>query len=310
MTVSELKKQIKGNLLQKFYIFSGTETYVQNLYAKKIAETSGAIFRRPESVSDVLNTRGSSFIKQKYCYFVRDDEVFMKNESLWDKIESLLGDNILIVIVTEPDKRSVFYKHFQDQIIVFESLVDSTIIRHIKQEIELSKNNIQALIDVCDSNYSQILTEVDKINQYSKANDISPDDAFVKLWEDNLIHRPVKDVVFDFVAAVGLCKPRTSFALMSECLENGDGSLKLISLLYTQFKHILQVQSCSSTDIAKATGLSDWEIKLVRDKVNIYHNWELIDFLKLLKKLETGIKTGEMEEVYVMDYLMVYVLGG
>ena len=319
MTVSELKRLIMdGNIgkldissgTENFYIFSGVEIEVQNIYARKMAEVCGKELRRPDSVADVLNTRASIFASQSYCYFVRDDASFIANESLWDKITNLLGDNILILAITNLDKRSVFYKHFKDKIIVFEPLVDSTIIRHIRDDIDLSKNNIKTIIDGCDSDYSQVLLEVDKVRCYAESRNITPDEAFDVLWESGQIYQSPQDRIFDFVSAIGQCKPKTSYRLFTECVEHGESALKMILLLYNQFKHMLQVQSCESTDVEKTTGLSSWEIKLVQDKLNIYHNWELIDFMRVLKDLETKLKTGEIEETFVMDYLLVYVLGG
>ena len=310
MTVSELKRLIMDGNIGKFHIFSGVEIEVQNIYAKKMAEVSGKEFKRVDSVSDILRNRGSMFISQSYCYFVRDDSNFMSNESLWDNVSNLLDSNILILAVTDLDKRGAFYKHFQDQIVIFEPLVDSTIIRHVRDNLDMSRDNVKTLIDGCESSYNQVLLEADKVRCYAESRNITVDQAFDEMWDAKQIYQSPQDVIFDFVGALGQCKPKTSFRLLFECLERGESPLKMILLLYNQFKHTLQVQSCDASDVEKVTGLSSWEIKLVRDKLNIFRNGELVDFLRFLKDMETKLKVGEIDETFVMDYILIYVLEG
>jgi len=79
-------------------------------------------------------------------------------------------------------------------------------------------------------------------------------------------------------------------------------------VLYTGVKRLLQVQSCESKNITESTGLSSWEINLVKDFVGIYRTGELVAALKNIRALEVGIKTGQIQEELSVPFAMVSLL--
>ena len=90
-----------------------------------------------------------------------------------------------------------------------------------------------------------------------------------------------------------------------------DGAaLKLLQILYTNAKKVLQVQSCESKDVETSTGLTNWEISKVRPFCKVYSNRELVNTLRLIKETETGIKTGQIEENQAIPYVLVTMFSG
>lgn len=134
------------------------------------------------------------------------------------------------------------------------------------------------------------------------------DEAFEQLLLDGIIYEPPYDAVFDFVDEVLKCHANSAFDLLQQCYEIGEATLVMIHVLYNTTKQVLQVQSCESNDIAKTTGLTAWQIKKAKEKINYRTISELVYMLKLIQKVEKGIKTGKMEEMYAMQYILVNVL--
>ena len=167
MDVSTLKSYIKLKTIPTFLIFSGPEWKVQEIYINQIAKVTGKEVKRIDSVSSIYTyLRNRSFVKQSFIYIVRDDKELMQNEKLQAKIESVLGDNILIHILTTIDKRTKYYKAHKASIIEFETLSDAMLKKYALKEIKLSERNIQRLIDICEHDYGRILLEIDKIKRY------------------------------------------------------------------------------------------------------------------------------------------------
>lgn len=81
-----------------------------------------------------------------------------------------------------------------------------------------------------------------------------------------------------------------------------------MSLLYTNFKTILLIQSCQSNDICKTTGLQYYQIKYNQDKLNYYTIGELVNILRIIQKTEEGIKTGKIEEPISIDYVLCNII--
>ena len=319
MTVQEVKNQIKTNKIKNFYIFTGQESRVIDIYIDKIAECKKLEIQHINSISDVYSKFfNKSLVTKNYCYVLRDDKELLLQEKLWQplSIENVQGNNIVILVLTNVDKRSKFYNRFKNNIVEFEHLPENILMKYIKKELPLNDNSCLKLIDICESDYNRILLELDKINLYANTtytevngNGADYDRAFLDLVEQEVIYQPPKDAIFDFVDAVLKGKVKQSFELLKNCYGVGESNIVLLSVLYNNVKQVLQVQSCESNDIAKTTGLTGWQIRNAKDKCGYYSIGDLVYFLKLIRKVEKGIKTGEIDESISVDYVLVNMLG-
>lgn len=300
MDIRAVKKQIKGGQLDRLYLFTGDELEAQRIYINKMAEVTGRAVCRLETVSEVIKQK-SGLIKVPTLYVVRDDTDFIKAENAWDDITDALGDKMLILQLTTVDKRTKFYKRFSEQIVTFNYMDAEVLHKYVQRECPLQADRAEQLIHVCGNSYGRLLLEADKINQYAKRENISVDVAFDKLIADGAIYEPPEDAIFDFVDAVLQAKPNKAFKLLDECRAIGEPSIKLLSVLYSSAKRVLQVQVCNSKDISKSTGLVAWEINLARKNLNYWSGEDLVYFLKLIQSIEKGIKTGEIEESVAVD---------
>ena len=313
MKIVDVKNQIKSKSPKSFYIFTGEELEVINIYINKIAECRNLEVARVDSISNIYSKfLSKSFVTKNYCYVLRDDKELLTQEKVWDAltVKGIQGNNIIILVLTTVDKRSKFYKRFQDSIVEFEHLPDTVLIKYIKKEIPLNDKNCKRLIDICESDYSRILLEVDKIKQYARgfSGNYGFDNFFQMLVDNGTIYQPPKDAIFDFVDSVLKGKSVKSFELLKNCYGVGESPIVLLSVLYNNVKQVLQVQSCTSKDIAKTTGLSTWQVKCAKEKCGYYSVGDLVYFLKLIRRVEKGIKTGEIEESISVDYVLVNML--
>ena len=299
MEAKDVKKQIQDKKLDNFYIFTGEEIGVQKVYVNKIAEVSGLELKYVDSISDIYSKlKNKSFISRHYCYVLIDDKDILDNEKIWDGINSgIIGKNILILILTSTDKRLRFYKQFKDRYVEFTYLSDMILMRHIQREMPLNHENCLTLINICQSNYRLIQLEINKIKTYCSATDKDCNVVFRELDENNTLIHPYKDAIFDFVEAVLRRQEKRSFELLDHCYGVGENNLALLSVLYSSCKQTLQVQSCESRDICNATGLTSWQVNKAKDRANYYSNGELIYLMRMIKKVEAGIKTGEFEDI-------------
>lgn len=315
MTVQEVKTQIRNKSVKSFYIFTGSESKVIDIYISKIAECRKLEVIRADSINEIYSKfLSKSLVVNNYCYVLRDDKELLAQDKLWDSlaVENVQGNNIVILVLTGVDKRSKFYKRFKDGIVEFEHMPENVLIKYIKKELPLSDKNCKELIEICESDYSRILLELDKIKQY-KAYDIFEDDnesdkAFRELLAQGVIYQPPKDAIFDFVDCVLKHKVNQSFELLENCRGVGESNIVLLSVLYNNVKQVLQVQSCQSKDISKTTGLTAWQVKCAKEKCGYYTIGDLVYFLKLIRKVEKGIKTGEIDEGISVDYVLVNML--
>lgn len=308
MVLKELKANIMADKFESVYMFTGDEIEVQKIYINEIARRNKLKVKRADSISSVQSLIfKKSMFSAPNCWVIRDDLDIISSNCLQELIlnpDLKLNKTILILLFTKLDKRSSFYKKYVDRIVVFDFLQEKLLVKYIKHLGGLNSENAKDLAQICENNYGRILNELDKLNYiYNKSHD----EIYVELRESGGIYRPPYDAIFDLVDAVVTCQPTRAFRLLADCEQIGESKLAILSVLYNNFRQILQVQSCCSNDVVKSTGLTAWQVKCAKNKVGYYSNDELVQFLESIREVETGIKTGKIEERIALPYLFCLI---
>lgn len=312
MKIGDLKIQIVNNQLShNLYIFYGDEYTVQRVYIQKIAEVTDSEIEYIDSIEDIVSDSGSSLFSTKRCYVCLDDTKIVKSSNLerdFEKILQIVGSNCLILQFSKMDKRGKFYNFITKEkqengwvAVEFEQLHQVVLEKHLRAQADILPQTAQKLIEVCENDYGRCLLELDKVLNYTVEQ---PNKAFKVLLDNRIIYQPPGDMIFEFVNAVLANKPRLAFDLLQECKDIGEPALRLLLVLFTSIKHLLQVQSCE-TNVADTTGLSMWEIRNVQNYQGIYRNSELVNAMRLIRDAEMGIKTGKIEESMAVEYVLV-----
>ena len=307
MNIADVKVDIKNKAIKPYYIFAGDEIEVQRIYINKIAEVLDYEVVRADSIADVWNRIVTPTLFDKPCvYVVRDDKDLIQNETLQRQIEqNRLNANVIINLITVVDKRTKWYKSNSDKIVLFERLSTEVLLKYVQRLTTLNKRNCERFIAICENDYARILLEIDKIKRF---NDENHDLAFEQLVEEGAIYVPAKDAIFDLVDAILKRQIDRVYDLLDQCYAVGEANMVILSVLYNNAKQVLQVQACESSDVAKTTGLTGWQIKCAKDKVNYYSDTELFNILKLIQKTQKGIITGQIEDSLSVEYLLVNIL--
>lgn len=308
MKVTDIKAQIQSKHFNSFYIFTGEEWRVQDIYIKMISKASGKEISRIDSVTDIYNKLNNrSFVQKSFVYVVRDDKELMQNEKLQSCLDSILGNNILVFLLTNVDKRLKFYRAYKDTIVEFEALKPEILRKYIQKEISLTERNCDKLMEVCEYDYGRCLLEINKLKMYAGSPDTDMDMCFEAFIKNGTIYQPPKDAIFDFVDTVLDRKVNKAFDLMEQAFAVGEAVMVMISVLYNNAKAVLQVQSCQSNDIPKSTGLTPWQVQNARKHLKKYKNGELINIMEVCQKCQQGIVTGTMEEEFAMNYILTSI---
>ena len=316
MDLSTLKAHIKTGKLDSYYIFTGPEVEVMRIYTKQIAKVLGAEIKNLDSITDLAQKMYSrSMFQNRAVFVVRDSKEFISDDVLQSKItqNNTFEDNAVVFVYSTLDKRSRLYKNYQDHIVEFEPLRADVLVKYIQREVDLSDAHCHKRIEVCESDYSRILLEIDKVKRFGSCtftevsgDGFDADSAFETLLRDGTIYQPPKDAVFDFVDAVLCHKPKLAFHLLEESYAAGEATLVLLSNLYNSTKQLLQVQSYTgSGKITEATGLTPFQVKLATGRKHRFSNGDLVYLMRLIRAAEKGIKTGEIEDMMAVPYVLV-----
>ncbi len=302
MELWELKDRISSNNIPNFLIFTGPEVGLMDIYINQIAKVLQTNPKRLDSITEVIsNSKILSLTQSNKYSIVRGDKSFLSSEKLQGKIKTI--KDYIIVIYDNIDKRSKLYKEFEDNIITFNYMDEKTLISLLSRKIKLNQDNLKWLVDACGHDYARCLLEINKLNLFDDDKDI----LFEEFKKDGVIHADIGDVIFQFVDAVLTRKKASSWKLYELLKLKGESNIKIISLLYTNFKALLSVQFCKEPTIEN-TGLTAYQISINKHRKGIYKDRELLDIIELLANTDYNIKRGIIEESISIEYLLVKIL--
>ena len=315
MTIIDLKDQIIKNNLSNFYIFTGTEIGIINIYLQQMSNKLGLPITRADSILSIYDKcqGGSLFGDSTGFYVIRDDRDFMKQEQLFDTIKTSIRKNVIVLLYDKIDSRLKFGKHFKDDIVAFEKLTPNVLKSYIKKEIPLSDKNIETLMEVCCGSYDMCMLEVDKISQFVMSGeirgyDMTYDEAFTDLLECGVIYQPEETDVFKFTDAVCNRNKKLAFELEQVLMANNNSSINILGTLYNSMKSVMLIQVCESKNISEVTGLDNRLIYFNKKYVGKYSSGELVKAIKLISKVIEGVKNGWIDDVYATKYVLVNIL--
>lgn len=296
MDLVTLKSQIKTKKLDNFYIFVGDEIGLMNLYIGKMNSNA----HRVDSVAGVWKKLVSRNLGGgKPFYVVRDDKEFMQAEKIWATAEKQIRYGTLVLLYTSSDKRSRFYKAFEDRIVTFDKMTRPQLARFIEKSItfKATEDEIEYLCEACNDDYTQIQNEIDKLTRLIDGYDEVTKGASLKQIIDQVVRAPKYADTFSMANNVMQYKPQKAVEQMQFLLDNGESGIGMITVLYNNFRNALMVFSCSGSakEISEQTGIH------VAAVSNILNNFEYTDSqairaMRILQEAESGIKNGKYAE--------------
>ena len=122
------------------------------------------------------------------------------------------------------------------------------------------------------------------------------------------IYIPPKDAVFDLVNAILSRQAERAYWLYEECKRIGEANLVILLNLFNSARATYQVQSfVGNGDICQITGLKQGQVYGCQQRLYKYTNNQLIDIMRLVQKVEMGIKLGNIEDEISIDYVLANI---
>lgn len=311
MELVELMKSISYNIIPHFLILYGEEQTILDMYVQKIVQATRAKKFNFDSVSSSIKHSGKkSLDKSTKLYTVIDDNAFIKAEDKWKQVKDSMNKNYLILRYNSLDKRSAFFKRNKENIVEFSHLTEDVLLQYISRDLpELDEDHAKKLVEYCDSDYGRILLEIDKIrNFHHKKKDINKE--FVELDKQGLFHKEIGDITFELTDAVLGGYPETAMQKLDEAKRKGEPAMMIASILYNGFRNLLAYQGLGSNKkgAVERTGLSKGDIWRCSKNYGGYSLEEVRRNMLICQSIESGIKTGSVDEDIALEYLVLSCL--
>lgn len=291
----DLQTQIREGSLLPFYIFTGEEIELQNIYLKQMGNVI-----RVDRVADIYNKITSKLISGKFAvYVVRDDMDFIKSEKTWSNITSKIKNAVLVIQVTTPNKCKKFIKELNDCVVEFNHMTTKQLLNVVNMDCSVS--NKQYFIEACNNDLNTINNYLDIFKR-----------AGIKELNKKIVDEyiPTKEdvTVFQLADAVMRKDEQLTFKLLDQLLEDKNNVMGIIYAIYSQLHKCVLVEGYrGEKNISKVTGINSWICNnILRD--NRIEPPKLLTALRLVQKYDKGIKTGKYDAVVACYSLIIEIL--
>lgn len=291
----DLQTQIREGSLLPFYIFTGEEIELQNIYLKQMGNVI-----RVDRVADIYNKITSKLISGKFAvYVVRDDMDFIKSEKTWGSISDRIRNAVLVIQVTTPNKCKKFIKDLNDCVVEFNHMTTKQLLNVVNMDCSVS--NKQYFIEACNNDLNTINNYLDIFKR-----------AGIKELNKKIVDEyiPTKEdvTVFQLADAVMRKDEQLTFKLLDQLLEDKNNVMGIIYAIYSQLHKCVLVEGYrGEKNISKVTGINSWICNnILRD--NRIEPSKLLTALRLVQKYDKGIKTGKYDGVMACYSLIVEIL--
>lgn len=291
----DLQTQIREGSLLPFYIFTGEEIELQNIYLKQMGNVI-----RVDRVADIYNKITSKLISGKFAvYVVRDDMDFIKSEKTWSSISDRIRNVVLVIQVTTPNKCKKFIKELNDCVVEFNHMTTKQLLNVVNMDCSVS--NKQYFIEACNNDLNTINNYLDIFKRVGiKELNKKIVDEYIPTKEDV--------TVFQLADAVMRKDEQLTFRLLDQLLEDKNNVMGIIYAIYSQLHKCVLVEGYrGEKNISKVTGINSWICNnILRD--NRIEPSKLLTALRLVQKYDKGIKTGKYDGVMACYSLIVEIL--
>lgn len=305
MELFDVQNMMRAGEKPKLLIFCGADYFLANTYVNNISDFYGlekTVVNSLDSVLEMADGDEMFSIDRAFVYKYPSSKELAQNEKFFENCEEDLGNNLLMIVISDIDKRTKFYKMIEKYIVncspqdlkTFRAMTDSY--------TKLSPDSVKVLAEICENNFGKFLSELDKVKNISSCYGITEDEALKKLLDSGVIYSGNKDVLFSFINRVMDAK-NNLYEHYEILKRQGESSIKILSILYTSFRNQFIVETVINPT-AESTGISGFVLSSCLKRRGKYTIGQLRDALRLIMKIEQGIKSGLFEESAAVDYFL------
>lgn len=306
MNLSDLKRAIQNDKIENFYIFSGEEFGIRNLYINKIAEKRGLAILWVDTLEEIWRELNAKALFGGGTLFV----VYNDKEALTNtaRLNTILREgyirNGMLILVNDKVKAEDLYA---DKIVGFTELPDEILLSYCNKYLKGGTEYYLALVKKCNNSYTYLMNEIDKIKAVADERGITHEAVLEKIiYDKSWFNTNAEDVIFDLIDKILRLDMKKVFNLLGEAYKSGDHPLTILTLLYQNYINILKYCG-TSVKTTEKTGLNYYQLKACELYTKTI-GWDIPAVLCCLDKarrVEIMIKRGQVDPHEAIEFLIL-----
>ncbi|MGL4738681.1 MAG: DNA polymerase III subunit delta [Cellulosilyticaceae bacterium] len=268
------------------------------------------------SVGDVIDAGETMpFFAERKLVSVRNSQLFKtgkkdETEKLLAWIKDLPAYSVLVFNEVEVDKRNTLYKYFQKHFSIIDcncpkedALLPMVAQIAADKGVQIARKELQYFVMNMPSSISYMIQELEKLRTYCQ------DSAVTKEVIDTICVFSLEQRVFGLLKEIGMKRVDQAIIIYQKLIESKESPILILSLIARQYRMMLQakylMRTQSAKQIAGALGMPYFAVGELMEQAKLYSFKQLEVILALCLEQDIAIKTGQMDQVYSIEYLMM-----
>ena len=325
---TQLKKDIRDNTPKNLYLFFGEETYLRDLYTKKLIELiDDAGF---EELNKIIVEDGKSelaalpeylegfpMMTDRRIVCIKDSGIFKKADDKTKKyftnfFANSSDDTIVVFVEDEIDKRNALYKAIlkSGAVVEFAPLSETDTIAWLVREanaknLKISQQNAQYMLSICDNTLGTLENELNKLAGYCT-------DEILKTDIERLVSKSLQVKVFELCDYMTANNVDAAINLLTELKTVKESAFKILYILFGSFDKMLHAKLMSeaglpNSDIASEIKVPPFIAGKYISSAKGFSKEQLMKMTAAAAEIDLSIKRGEADEwtaleQYVLNY--------
>lgn len=308
------------------YLLFGEDEWLKK---KSFNQVKNQVLQTPDDVMNNMSFEGKDVLVSDIIdagetmpFFADLKLISVKNSQLFktgkkdeaDKLLAWLKDlppySILVFNEVDIDKRNTLYKYFQKHFKVIDCNCpkEDEILPMVTQiamdkGVQISGKELQYFVMNMPANMSYIIQELEKLKTYCQ------DAPVTKAVIDTICVFSLEQRVFSLLKEIGMKKVDQALMIYQKLIESKESPILILSLIARQYRMMLQakylMRTQSAKQIAATLGMPYFAVGELMDQAKLYSFKQLEQILELCLEQDIAIKTGRMDQVYSIEYLMM-----
>lgn len=254
----------------------------------------------------------------KNPYFLTSEKKKEKNEHRLERLEQYLQSPVpySILIFYAPyeklDERKKITKLIKKQstIVEMNSLSDKETAKWIidladVEKVQLDEEAVEQLLLLTAGDLLTINEEIKKLSTY-----VGENGQITKEIVDKLVARTLEQNIFELIEKVVHRNSTEALKIFYDLLKANEEPIKILSLLATQFRLILQVKELGKVgygqqQIANTIKVHPFRVKLALKQAGLFHEEELANYMIQLAEADYEMKTGKKDKQLVLELFLL-----
>ncbi|USK58865.1 DNA polymerase III subunit delta [Peribacillus asahii] len=333
--VLDVWKNIKKGQFSPVYLLYGTEAYLINETKQLLLEHAlhedeidfnfsqfdleeTPIETALEDVETLPFMGERRLVFMQNPFFLTAEKTKSKVEHNVKRLEAYLADPApySIVVFTAPyeklDERKKITKELKRKATIVEAkkLNEHELKKWIRERtaaahVEMEEAAIERLLELAGTNLMMLTNEIDKLVLYVEGtNRISQDIV------EGLVAKSLEQNIFTLVDSVLQRNVERMMTIYRDLMRQNEEPIKILSVMAGQVRLMYQVkelsrQGYSQQKIAAVLKVHPFRVKLAQEKVNQFHEGELLQLIRELADADYKMKTGQGDKVVTLELLLL-----